>query len=185
MPDAVLAERPSLMALAASFARIGLSSFGGGNSAWIHRELVERRHWLDQDEFLTGFAMSQVLPGATAVNLAVFCGAKLRGAPGAIAACCGIVVPPMLIVVLVGLAYFSFGKTETSQRILAGVAAGAIGLTLEMGVSSARRSFGGWTDWALTLAVIVMVGWLRWPILTAVAAIAPVSIVLAYRRTPD
>jgi chromate transporter len=176
------AERPSLFALATAFARVGLSSVGGGNSSWMRRELVERRHWLAQDEFLAGFAMSQMLPGATTVNLAVFCGTKLRGARGACAACGGIVLPPMLLILLLAVAYATYGKNPVVQHVLAGVSAAAVGLTLQMGLSSARRGFGHWLDWMLTAAIVVLVGWLRWPILHAMAAIAPASILIAYLR---
>lgn len=181
-PDQARAEPPGLLALALSFARIGMSSFGGGNAAWIRRELVERRRWLAQDEFLTGYAMCQVMPGATTVNLSIFCGTKLRGVAGALSACAGIVLPPMLIIVLAGLAYFYVGKSPLMQHLLAGVSAAAVGLTLQMGLSSARRSFGGWIEWLLALAVIAMVGWLRWPILDAIASVGPISILLAYHR---
>lgn len=175
-------DRPTLLALTGAFARVGLSSFGGGNSAWMRRELVEKRGWLSQDEFLTGFAMSQVLPGATTINLAISFGTKLRGARGALAACCGILLPPMLIVLAIAVGYAAYGKAPSIQHVLAGISAAAIGLTLQTGVSLARRGFRHWVDWAMTLGVILTVGWLRWPILQAIALIAPVSIVLAYRR---
>ena len=176
--------RPTLLALTGAFVRVGLSSFGGGNSAWIRRELVEKRDWLSQDEFLTAFAMSQVLPGATTINLAVSCGTKLRGARGALAACCGVLLPPVLIILVIAVGYAAYGKAPSIQHILAGISAAAVGLTLQTGISLARRGFRHWLDWAMALGVILTVGWLRWPILQAIAIIAPISIFLAYRRTP-
>lgn len=173
------APRPALWQLVAAFARVSLSSFGGGNSGWIRRELVERRGWLSSDDFIAGLALSQILPGATTVNLAVHCGARLRGAAGAVAAGLGVVLAPMALVLAIGVGYAAAGKQPEVQRALAGLGAAAIGLTLQMGVSSARR-FRRWFQWGVALAVIVAVGWLRWPILPVLAVMAPVSIGLCY-----
>jgi len=51
--------------------------------------VVERRGWLDDQQFLTGYALSQIVPGATNVNLAVFIGTQLRGVPGVSGALAG------------------------------------------------------------------------------------------------
>ena len=93
-PTAAAKPRASLPALFRGFLSIGLSSFGGGLAAWIRREVVERRGWLDDRQFLTGYALSQLVPGATNVNLAVFIGAQLRGAPGVLAALAGLMLVP-------------------------------------------------------------------------------------------
>ncbi|HMA50083.1 MAG TPA: chromate transporter [Magnetospirillaceae bacterium] len=178
--DPAEAPRPELWRLAAAFARVSLSSFGGGNSGWIRRELVERHGWLSSEDFLAGLALSQILPGATTVNLAVHCGARLRGAAGAIAAGFGVVLPPMALVLAIGVGYGAFGQQAEVQHVLAGLGAAAIGLTLQMGVSSAWRAFRRWFHWAVALAVIVAVGWLRWPILPVLAVLAPLSIGLSY-----
>jgi len=181
-PDPGAARPPRLAALAAAFARIGLSSFGGGNAGWVRRELVERRGWLTLDEFLVGYALCQVLPGATTVNLAVFCGTRLRGARGACAACAGILLPPMLLIVAAGLAYAAYGSVPSVQRLLAGVSAAAIGLTLQTGLASGWRALGGVLEWGLALAVAGAVGWLRWPLLDVILAVGPLGVLLAYRR---
>ena len=76
-------SQPSLASLFMGFLRIGMSSFGGGLTAWVRREVVQRQGWLDDQQFLSGYALSQLVPGATNVNLAVFIGAQLRGPPGA------------------------------------------------------------------------------------------------------
>ncbi len=68
--------------LAAVFAWIGVTSIGGGRSAYVYEVLVERRRWLTAEEFMPGFALCQLLPGPTISNLAVFLGHKLHGAWG-------------------------------------------------------------------------------------------------------
>src|SRR5882757_636116 len=77
-------EPPSRAALFGAFVSIGMSSFGGGLTAWVRREIVHRREWLDDQQFLSGYALSQLVPGASNVNLAVFIGTQLRGIRGAL-----------------------------------------------------------------------------------------------------
>src|SRR6201994_671483 len=96
---------PSLAALFNSFVSIGMMSFGGGLAAWTRREVVQKRGWLDDKQFLSGFALSQLVPGATNVNLAVFIGTQMRGTAGAVACFCGLTTMPVLIVLALGYLY--------------------------------------------------------------------------------
>ena len=89
------AGQPSLASLFISFVSIGMMSFGGGLAAWTRREVVQKRGWLDDKQFLSGYALSQLVPGATNVNLAVFIGTQMRGAAGAIACFCGLTALPV------------------------------------------------------------------------------------------
>src|SRR5277367_2698676 len=128
---------PPLSSLFRSFVGIGLSSFGGGLTAWVRREVVTRRHWLDDQQFLSGYALSQLVPGATNVNLAVFIGTQLRGTPGALACFVGLTALPVTIVLLAGVLYLQ-AETRASaawlSSALAGMGAVAIGLNLGTGI---------------------------------------------------
>src|SRR3546814_6380048 len=62
---------PSLTMLFLAFSRLGVTSFGGGLSGWIMRELVHRRKWISEQEFVNGLALSQAFPGINVVNLAM------------------------------------------------------------------------------------------------------------------
>src|SRR3954466_8222053 len=98
--------RPSLSALFVSFASIGMMSIGGGLAAWTRREVVQKRGWLDDQQFLSGYALSQLVPGATNVNLAVFIGTQLRGVPGALACFSGLTFPSLLLAIVLTTVYF-------------------------------------------------------------------------------
>ena len=50
------------------FSRIGLTSFGGGLSGWLLREFVQSRKWLTEEEFFSGLAISQAMPGINVTN---------------------------------------------------------------------------------------------------------------------
>jgi chromate transporter len=174
--------RASLPALFAAFLSIGLMSFGGGLAAWIRREVVERRGWLDDGQFLTGYALSQIVPGATNVNLAVFIGAQLRGVLGVLAALAGLMMVPIVLILGFGTLYLrsqgvpGWGWLGTA---LAGMGAVAIGLNIATGIRLARDNLRGVTAALVTLATTVGIGLLRIPLGEVLVVIFPISLALS------
>jgi len=71
-----------MLQLAALFAFIGLTSFGGGITAYIRRLVVTQKKWMTDEEFLPGLGLVQLLPGANVAGLAVYIGNHLKGALG-------------------------------------------------------------------------------------------------------
>ncbi len=129
--------RPSLAALFLSFLTIGSTSFGGGLMGWIRRELVERRGWIDDQQFLVCYGLSQMVPGATNVNLSVIIGTQLRGVPGAVAALAGLLLVPLAILLTLGVFYFAAHDLPGARLInagLAGAGAAAIGFNIATGL---------------------------------------------------
>jgi len=125
------------LSIAIVFATIASTSFGGGQKAQIRRA-VESRGWIDDQHFVEGLEVAQLMPGANLVNLAVYIGGRLRGLPGAVVAMLGVTVPPFLIVLIVGWWYFSPYNVPALRAALAGCAAGAIGLTAANGLELAQ-----------------------------------------------
>jgi len=173
-------DRAKLSTIAIVFSRIGALSFGGGLIAWMHREAVETRKWLSDQEFLSGLAICQVLPGGNMVNMSLYLGIRLRGALGAITAILGLVGPPILVVIAIATVYARFDTLRTLHLVLDGVAASAVGMNIATGVKAARRS-KALVPVVIAAAVFVAVGIFHWPMLAVVACIAPVSIFLAHR----
>jgi chromate transporter len=173
-------ERARLSTIALVFSRIGALSFGGGLIAWMHREAVETRKWLSDQEFLSGLAICQVLPGGNMVNMSLYLGIRLRGALGAITALLGLVGLPILFVIALATVYARFDTLRTLHLVLDGVAAAAVGMNIATGIKAARRS-QALVPVAIAASVFVAVGLFHWPMLAVVACLAPVSIVLAHR----
>src|SRR5262249_60300249 len=96
-PSSAAAPPPGPAALALAFLVIALASFGGGLSAWAQRVLVERRRWLEQDEFLSALTLCRLMPGPNQVNMAVYVGTRFGGLPGMVAAGAGLVGGPTAI----------------------------------------------------------------------------------------
>ena len=170
----------SLPVLFLAFLRLGATSFGGGTSAWTHRDIVERRKWLDEERFLQVLTVAQVMPGANPVNLAVYVGLQLRGYAGAAVAAVGMVFPAFCIILLFGVAYRQLSGHPEAQAVLRGLACVGVASTVVMGIKTARRLKGQLVPIAIAVAVFLMVGILRWPLVAVVAVFIPVSIGASY-----
>jgi chromate transporter len=175
-------QPPSLATLFVTFSRIGMQSFGGGLSGWIRREIVQRRKWLEERPFLSGLAVSQIAPGANAVNLSVFVGTTLRGASGALAAFAGMMALPFVIVLAAGALFIRHQHLPGVETALTGLGAGAIGLTLATAIRMTRRGVRGLAPALVTLATALALGVFRLPLLPVLVVIIPVSLALNGRR---
>ena len=111
------AAPPTVLDLFIAFAIISLSGFGGV-LYWSRRMLVEQRKWMTPAEFNDAFALCQILPGPTIVNLSVVFGRSIRGLPGAAVALIGLIGPGMAIVIFFAFLYSIFGTIEALQRML-------------------------------------------------------------------
>jgi chromate transporter len=171
---------PEMFAL---FARIGLTSFGGGLSAWIYREVVDKRRWLSEDEFLAGLTLAQILPGPNVVNISIYIGQRLRGTAGSVTAAVSLLLPPMVVVVGLLTLFRSYGEIGWLHNLLEGVAAGAVGLTFSVGYRAARHATKAnrWAPAVLAL-VFVTIGVLRWPLILVVICVAPLAVLVARKK---
>jgi chromate transporter len=180
VPSRAKAARPaSLGALFISFLAIGSTSFGGGLTGWIRRELVEKRGWLDDRQFLSCYALSQMVPGATNVNLAVLIGTQLRGVAGALAAVAGMLLVPLAILLLLGSLYFAAHEAPGGRLVnaaLAGAGAAAIGFNIATGIRLGRRNVRRVGPALIAAAIIVGVGILRIPLLEVLLVMLPTSL---------
>ena len=182
--------KPSSATLLLVFSRIGLTSFGGGMSGWMLREFVQRRGWVDEEEFLSGLALAQAFPGVNVVNLAIWIGFRLRGTPGALAGVAGVIVPggaggmvpPALRRVARGAGFGALAQYKLTHLVLDGVGAAAVGLSLQMGLVAARRvaARGLWPIAIMALA-FVTVGLLHYPMPWVVLVLGPAGVALAWR----
>jgi chromate transporter len=188
MSDSAQQDAPvSALSLLGIFLRIGLTAFGGSTSAWMHREIVERRKLLSDKDFLTGLTVAQILPGANPVNMAMYLGLQLRGGLGASLAVFGMVLPAFCVILLLGLLYSRLGSMPVTHAVLGGVAAAGGGATLVTGFKLTRRLERSVGPIVIALATFVTIGVLHWSMVPVVIVAVPVSILLALRaeRTRD
>jgi chromate transporter len=168
----------SLRRLFFGFCLIGLSGFGGV-MPWAQRYIVERYRWLPPTEFAAMLGLCQIMPGPNVMNLAVCLGARFQGWRGAVMAPLGMLLPPMLVVFCLGLAYLHYGDLATARAMLRGISAVGAGLILAAGLKMLfeyRRQGLAIAMVALTFAAVAL---LRLPMLPVVALLLPAGVLAA------
>jgi chromate transporter len=180
--NTVQTSPPRLSALFSLFFQIGAMSFGGGLSAWLYREIVERRRWLSESDFLSGLALAQVMPGINMANLSVYVGQRLHGARGAIVALVALLSAPFFAIIALASVFGRINSVPWFHSLLAGIATAAVGLVLAVALKSLRTGPRGVAPFAAVFAVALTVGVLRWPMVPVVLCVAPLSVYLAWRK---
>lgn len=181
-PEPALAATPTPGQLFLVFAKIGLTSVGGGLSGWMLREFVQRRHWLSEEAFMNGLAISQALPGVNVVNLAVWIGYQLRGGRGALFSALGMIVPPMIVAILILISFEQMSRYPWVQVMFTGVAAGAVGLSLNMGFRALRRIMRQVVPVLFAAATFAAIFIFEAPLYVVVLTLAPLSIAYSWWR---
>jgi chromate transporter len=179
-PSPAHQPRVSLLRLFFVCFQIGLFSFGGGLSGWIYQEVVVRWRWMSEDEFLSGLALCQVMPGINVTNLAVYIGQRLRGVLGSCVALVGLLVGPFFVVIGLVLVYERVAGNALVHAAMDGVAAAAIGLLLFVGFKGAQRAVQRPAAGVIMAVIIVTVGLLQWPLVPVALVMAPISVALAW-----
>lgn len=184
-PDSERSRPESAAHLFFAMTALALQGFGGV-LAVTQRELVERRRWMTNAEFLEDWAVAQVLPGPNVVNLAVMLGDRYFGVRGALAAVAGMLALPAALLLLVAVLYSRFGDHPAMAGALRGmgaVAAGLIGgMALKLGMALRTHLLGAALSGALVVLTALAVGWLRIPLLWVLLVLGGASCVLTWLR---
>jgi chromate transporter len=143
--------------LSGLFLFIGLTSFGGGITAYIRRLVVTQKKWLTDEEFLPGLGLVQLLPGANVVGLAVYIGNHLKGPLGSVVALGSLLVCPFITTCALGFLYFHAGKTTDTKALLAGITAAACGLMASMVFEAGEKAIKGAFDVFLIILTFLLV----------------------------
>jgi chromate transporter len=178
--DSPSPPRVPLTAIFFLFLQIGLFSFGGGVLGWLYREVVEKRGWLRDTDFLGGLTVAQVMPGINVTNMSVYIGQRLRGVIGSAVAVTGVLTGPFFFVIGLLMIYGQIQQISWAPNFMQGVATAAVGLFLSVGIKSIRKNIRGVGHYAVMLGIVVAVGILRWPMVPVVLCLAPVSVALAW-----
>ena len=126
----------SLGTLFFTFFKIGLFTFGGGYAmiALLEEEFIQRRRWLDKDEFLDMTAIAESTPGPVAINSATYLGYKLAGVPGAAVATVAVCLPSFLIIYAISLFFEQFTQLTVIANACKGIQVCVIYLIFSAGV---------------------------------------------------
>lgn len=154
-------EAQSLGTLFFTFFKIGLFTFGGGYAmiALLEEEFIQRRKWLDKDEFLDMTAIAESTPGPVAINSATYLGYKLAKVPGAATATVAVCLPSFLIIYAISLFFEQFTQLTVIANAFKGIQVCVIYLIFSAGVRILKAlDKSPFATGVLAAVMLVMVG---------------------------
>ena len=154
-------EAKSLGTLFFTFFKIDLFTFGGGYAmiALLEEEFIQRRKWLDKDEFLDMTAIAESTPGPVAINSATYLGYKLAKVPGAATATVAVCLPSFLIIYAISLFFEQFTQLTVIANAFKGIQVCVIYLIFSAGVRMLKSlDKSPFATGVLAAVMLVMVG---------------------------
>ncbi len=141
------------------FFKIGAFTFGGGFAMIpiIQQEIVSRKKWVKDEEFIDIISIAQSSPGPIAVNTSIYVGYKIRGFPGAIIATLGTVLPSFIIILLIAKFFYQFKDNIIIEKIFLGIRPAVVALILSAIYSLIHKSHFEYIHLAIALATALIV----------------------------
>jgi chromate transporter len=157
----------SLKDLVLYFLKLGYAGFGGPVAlvGYMHRDLVEDKKWISEEDYKEGMALAQLSPGPMAAQLGIYLGYVHYGVLGATLTGIAFVLPSFFMVLILGIAYKQFGGLNWMQAIFYGVGAAVIGIIAISAYKLTTKSIGklnfasfqqNWLLWLLYLTGLLM-----------------------------
>jgi len=139
----VTPSRPTFREACRYWIGLGFVNFGGptGQIAMMHRDLVERRRWIDEEHFLHALNYCVLLPGPEAQQLAVYIGWLLHGMRGGLVAGIGFVLPSVFILLALSWIYVAWGSVPLVAALFYGLKPAVVAVVLEAVVRIGKRAF--------------------------------------------
>lgn len=158
--------------LFSSFFRIGSFTLGGGYAMipLIQHEVVNKKQWMDESEFLDMVAMAQSAPGVIAINTSIFVGYKLKGIKGGIVCALGSALPSFLIILTIAICFTSFADNQVVESIFKGIRPAVVALIVAPLWKMAKAAKITWK----TVFIPILTALLIWK-----AHISPIIVVIA------
>lgn len=165
------------------FAKIGAFTIGGGYAMvpLIQSEVVDKRNWIDRQEFIDILAVAQSTPGALAINMATFIGFRKKGILGSIAATLGCVLPSFAIILFVAMFFTRLMNVNMVQRAFMGIRPAVAALIAFSVYKIAKTSSIKRLWYIISIAAFVMVQFIKFDPILVIILSGIVGIVLGRR----
>lgn len=136
-----------------SFFKIGLFTFGGGYAMipLIQREVIDRKGWIAEGDFLDLLTVAQSAPGPISLNTSVFVGYKMRGYAGALASIFGVVLPSFVIILIVAVFFADVRQNAVVDAAFKAMRPAVVALIIAPIVGLTR----GMRWWLIAIAAVV------------------------------
>lgn len=144
-----------MLTLFLTFLKIGAFTFGGGYAmiALLENEFIEKKGWLDRDEFLDMAAIAESTPGPVAVNSATYLGYKIGGVPGSALATLAVCLPSFIIIYIISLFFDQFLSLKYVAYAFHGIQACVVYLIFSAGL----RMIKGLDKSVMNTVIVVLV----------------------------
>lgn len=159
-----------------TYIKIGTFTIGGGYVmlSLIEHEIVDRKGWIDREEFMNMIALAQAAPGLIAVNSAIFIGWRIGGWRGVIATVLGAVLPSFFIILAIAMLFQDYKDYPAVEAIFKGVRPAVVALIAAPLVRMASSAKITWATAIIPIAGALLI-WL--------GGLSPVWIILATAAT--
>ena len=145
------------------FAKIGAFTIGGGYAMIpiIQKEVVDKRGWISEEDFMDVLAISQSAPGILAVNISIFLGHKLRGPRGSIVATLGSTLPSFTIILLIAMFFAGYQDNPTVMAIFKGIRPVVVSLIAVPMINMAKKAKLNFFTGALAVLTALLIIFLK------------------------
>lgn len=137
-----------------AFAKIGLFTFGGGLAMMpmMQKELIDKRHWISEEDLIDYYAVGQSTPGIVAVNVSTFVGYRQLGVLGGIVGTLGVVTPSLIIIMILAGLINSIADYPIVQKALKGINVAVAALLTSVVVNFSKKTIK--TVWNVVFMLI-------------------------------
>ena len=144
-----------------TYLKIGTFTLGGGYAMLplIQREVVDRKGWIDEEEFLNMIALAQAAPGLIAVNSAIFIGWRIGGWRGVAGAVLGAVLPSFLIILAIAMVFSEWKELPAVEAAFKGIRPAVVALIAAPLVKLAKSAKISWLTALIPIAATLLI-WL-------------------------
>lgn len=145
------------------FIKIGTFTIGGGYAMipLIEKEVVDKKKWIDRDDFVDMLALAQSSPGPIAVNVSVFVGYKVAGIPGSIFAVLGAILTAFLILLVVAMYFIGIKDNAVVERIFKGIRPAVVALIAAPVIRMSKNAKINRKTIFILIATVIFVGFLK------------------------
>lgn len=173
-----------LMDMFITFFKIGAFTLGGGYAMLpiIQKEVVEKKKWIGETEFLDMVAISQSAPGPLAVNISAFVGQKMKGLMGLIISTLGAILPSFIIIILVASVFLGIENSPVVQRVFQGIRPAVVALIAVPVISMGKTAKVNKKNFIIPLLAAVLVAIFKITPIYVILGAAAIGVIDVLRR---
>ena len=163
--DVLMDKTPTLAEATRVWWKIGILSFGGpaAQIALTHKEVVEDRNWLSEQQFLNALSFCMLLPGPEAMQLATYAGWRLHGTLGGLIAGLLFVLPGAAVIMLLATIYSIYGDVPLVEALFYGIKAAVLVIVVEALLRVAKKALSQRAHWLIAALAFIGIFFLSIP----------------------